>query len=266
MFMDIENKYTKKEWDTYYEKERALHIRPKKYGIFSSYDIFLFQTLLKKYLPFYNGSENNKPKICEIGCGDGKLVRELADLFNYEAWGVEYSEAGIIQTNNRNVKTIFGDAFDQQLISAYRQSFDIVYSYGFVEHIIPPEKAVAVHLELLKPGGYFFIQIPRLKKFNYWKVKIFRPELIPLHNLEIMEEKKLRIACTRTDVEELFCKNYGTFKLRVPMDKKNFRYYLLKAICLSEYILNPLIKLSFNTKGFETRLLSPSILFIGKKR
>ena len=46
--------------------------------------------------------------------------------------------------------------------------FDIVLSYGFIEHILPPEKAIQLHLDLVKKGGYIVIQLPRFKGYNYW--------------------------------------------------------------------------------------------------
>jgi len=81
-----------------------------------------------------------------------------------------------------------------------------------------------------------------------------------------MEDKVLGSVCMQKGVEELFCKNYGTFKLRIPMAKKNIRWYVLKIICSLEYILNPICRLIFKDRGFETKLFSPCIMFIGRKR
>ena len=66
-------------------------------------------------------------------------------------------------------------------------------------------------------------------------------------------------------MQEIFCKNYGTLKLRLPMAKKNGWYYILKTICLLEYVFNPLLRLVFSKHGFETRMFSPAVMYIGKK-
>ena len=256
----MKNKCSKDIWENYYKKEK---INPKV-GFFSSYDIFLCDSIFAKYLPF-NKKNRKEVKICEIGSGDGKLLKKIADNFNYEPFGIEYALGPIKQAEERGIKIISGDVFDRTILEKYKEYFDVVYSYGFIEHIITPEKAVDVHLQILKKGGIFFIQIPRLKGFNYLKFKIFRPDLLPLHNLGIMEKEKLQALCNRPAVEKLFCKNYGTFKLRIPMAKKNIRWYILKFICSLEYILNPFCRLVFKDKGFETRLFSPCIMFIGKK-
>lgn len=263
--MEVENKYGVKDWDNYYVTEKRIHIALKR-GFFISYDIFLCDSILEKYLSKYKGPLKNAPKICEIGCGDGKLVKKLSDKFGYEPFGIEWSKPATNGARKLGVNVIEGDVFDKNLLDKYSKFFDIVYSYGFIEHINPPEKAINVHLTLLKPGGYFFVQIPRFKDFNYWRIKFFRPDLLPLHNLEIMEEEKLRVLCNRPNIEELFCRNYGTFKLRVPMDKKNLKYYFLKCLCLLEYPLNPLFRILFGRRGFETKLFSPAVIFIGRKK
>lgn len=256
------NKYSIDMWEEYYAEERKIHIKPKD-GFFTSYDIFLCDHILNKYLPFSN--HEKKLKICEIGCGDGKLLKKIADHFDYEPFGIDSSLYAVKQAKEKGIRVLWGDVFDKNFSEKYKEYFDIVYSYGFIEHITPPEKVVEVHLDILKEDGYFFIQIPRLKRFNYLKAKIFRPDILPLHNFKIMEYEALRFLCKRKNVEELFCKNYGTIKLRVPMFQKNIRWYILKAICTLEYLLNPICRLIFKERGFETKLFSPCVIFIGRK-
>jgi len=263
--MEIDNKYQVKDWDYYYHTEKKMHIKSGS-GFFIPYDIFLCDAILNKYLPKYNIiSGDNMPKVCEIGCGDGKLVKKISHRFGYKPFGIEYSSIAANAARQIGVTVIEGDAFSMDIQNRYREYFDIIYSYGFIEHINPVEKAIDIHLSLLKPGGYFFIQIPRIKGFNYWKFKFFRPDLISLHNLDIMEDTKLAALCNRPNVEKLFCRNYGTFKLRVPMDKKTFKYYLLTCLCFGESLSSPLFRLFFRDHGFETKFFSPSIIFIGKK-
>jgi len=257
----VENKQSADLWNNYYKTEK---INPMV-GFFGSYDIFLCDSILAKYMPF-NEKKREDIKICEIGSGDGKLLKKIADKFNYDPFGIEYAPGPIKEAEERGIKVIEENVFARNISEKYKEYFDVVYSYGFIEHIIPPQKAVQVHLQLLKKGGIFFIQIPRFKGFNYLKAKLFRPDLISLHNLSLMEDKVLGSVCMQKGVEELFCKNYGTFKLRIPMAKKNIRWYVLKIICSLEYILNPICRLIFKDRGFETKLFSPCIMFIGRKR
>ena len=82
--MATENKYKLEEWDDYYEREKKLHVKIKKHGIFKSYDIYLCQEILKQYIPY-----DPKRKIVEIGSGDGKLLQDIADLVDGGVTGIE---------------------------------------------------------------------------------------------------------------------------------------------------------------------------------
>ena len=259
--MATENKYKLEEWDDYYEREKKLHVKIKKHGIFKSYDIYLCQEILKQYIPY-----DPKRKIVEIGSGDGKLLKDIADLVGGGVTGIEYSKPAAVRAESAGVSTIVGDAFAPELLEQHKEEFDLVYSYGFVEHIIPPRKAIDIHLAILKRGGYFFVQIPRLRKFNWLRCKLFRPSLLDYHNLPLMEVETLEKECLTDRVEKIFCGAYGTLKLRLPMDQKNVRYYILKTICLLEYVLNPLFRILLGRHGFETRLFSPALIFIGRKK
>jgi SAM-dependent methyltransferase len=218
--------------------------------------------LISKYVPKF---KNTEAKICEIGSGDGQLLKKFAQFLGCQPFGVEYSKEAAKQAKKNGVETIVTDAFDKNFLKKYQNYFDVVFSYGFIEHITPPERAVQIHLQLLKPGGYVIIQIPRFRGFNMLKLKILRPDFISLHNIEIMDEGMLEKICKSSQVKKLFCKNYGTFKLRFPMEKKNMKFYLLQIICLNEYLLNPLFRIIFKDRGFETYFFSPAVMFIGRK-
>lgn len=259
--MKVTNKYKRSIWDAYYSGEDKIHIKPKN-GFFISYDVYLCDSLVQRYMPRF---QNANAKICEIGSGDGKLLKKFSLMLGCKPYGVEYSKEAA-KWAIKDVKTIITDAFDESFLKKYKNYFDIVFSYGFIEHIMPSQKAAKIHFRLLKPGGYVIIQIPRFKGFNLLKAKLLRPELIPLHNLNIMNEDVLREVCQSPDIKELYCKNYGTFKLRFPMDKKNLRFYLLKTVCYLEYIINPLLRILFGDRGFETNLFSPAVIFIGRKK
>ncbi len=260
--MQVKNLHKLKDWEDYYTKHAPLQV---KSGFFNSYDIFLCDSLIAKHIPKFKGIKE-KPLICEIGSGDGKLLKKFALMLNREPLGIEYSKKAAKVAEKNGVKTIVADAFDKKFTTKFKNRFDVVFSYGFVEHIIPPEKAIDLHLELVKPGGYFIVQIPRFKGFNFLRLKLFRPDLIKNHNLEIMDEEVLGKLCKNPNVKKIYCGNYGTLKLRLPMENKDYKYYLLKLICSLDYILNPTLRMLFGTKGFETRLFSPSVMFIGQKK
>jgi hypothetical protein len=261
--MTSNNKYSLDMWDWFYSWERKIHIKPKQ-GFFQSYDIFLCDEILKQYLPI--NEWNNKLKICEIWSWDWKLLKKISNMFNYEPTWLEYSPEWVQQWLDNWVNTVLCDAFNDNQLKPYFEYFDIVYSYWFIEHIIPVENAIKQHLKILKKWWILILQIPRLKWLNYLKFKFFRPDLIPLHNIDLMEDYILSKHCKWfEELEEILCKNYWTLKIRLPIDKKWFKYYLLKIIGSLEYITNPFMRFLFWKKWFETSILSPSVIYIWKK-
>jgi len=262
--MNVKNLHKKQDWDNYYIRNFPLEVKNKA-GIFTSYDIFICDSLINRYIPKYQGPKKSQLTLCELGSGDGKLLKKFSKMIRYRPLGIEYSKEAAKLAEKNGIETIVGDVFDKKIISKYKNYFDAIFSYGFVEHIIPPDKAIKLHLDLIKPGGYFIIQIPRFKGFNLLRMRFFRPDLEKNHNLKIMNEDKLEKLCNIKGVRKIFCGNYGTLKLRIPMYDKSYKYYLLKAICTLDYIINPTLRLLFGDRGFETSFFSPSVMFIGQK-
>lgn len=262
--METKNKYSQNMRDDYYSGEKKHHVQIKKSSFFQSYDIYLCDEILKKYLPKW--SKDHKLKIVELGSGDGKMLKKLWHMFHYDPVGLEYSPEWVKMWLANGVDTKLCDVFDEEDIKPYLNHFDVVFSYWFIEHIIPVEKAITQHLKLLKPGWYLVLQIPRIKRFNYRKFKFFRPDLIPLHNLDLMEDYVVSKHCAWfPELKELFCKKYWTFKIRVPLLKQWRKYHLGKILSYFEYVTNPLLRLLFGKKGCESKTFSPSIIYIWQK-
>ena len=113
----MKNKYSQDVWNEYYKEEKKMHIGPKA-GFFASYDIFLCDSILAKYLPKNVGSKNNV-KICEIGSGDGKLLKKISDRFNYQPFGIEYAKEPIEQAKKLGIEVIKEDAFSKNILEKF---------------------------------------------------------------------------------------------------------------------------------------------------
>ena len=143
--MNVKNLHKQQDWEKYYKSHAPLQVKLKS-GIFTSYDVLLCDTLLSKYLPKYRGTSKKQPVICELGSGDGMLVKKIAGLIGHKPFGIEYSKKAVKISKINGVEAYVADAFDEKVVSKFKNHFDVVFSYGFVEHIIPPEKAVKLHI------------------------------------------------------------------------------------------------------------------------
>jgi SAM-dependent methyltransferase len=92
--------------------------------------------------------------ICELGCGSGKdFVRHLKDA-PHRLTGIDLVEVGLRQPN---FKLITGDAAH---IPVPDQSFDLLVSFGVLEHIEPIEHLCEVVSEIKRVAKRFAVVVP----------------------------------------------------------------------------------------------------------
>ncbi|MBA2525103.1 MAG: hypothetical protein H0V18_04855 [Pyrinomonadaceae bacterium] len=121
-------------------------------------------------------------------------------------------------------------------------------------------------MNLLSEGGYLIVSIPNFRGVNYALTSIFNKELIPLHNLDIMRKAEFLKLFDRADLLRLFCDYYGTFSFYLFYTKKDspMRFALRLSYKLQP-LLNLIFRLVLRKTGAEGELVSPYLLFIGRK-
>lgn len=133
--------------------------------------------------------------VIEIGCAPGKHLAWCARVLGGRVSGLDYSPVGFGTTQWLFAK--LGIAADLRMEDVFKttfpnEAFDVVYSFGVIEHFDDPTHIVRKHLELVRPGGWVVIAVP-----NYGGVygRIQRridPENLAIHNLRIMSLDALR--------------------------------------------------------------------------
>jgi SAM-dependent methyltransferase len=183
-------------------------------GLRSYMDVFLWERLLPEYLKRYLGQ--GKGSVLEMGAAPGKIVLEFARRLKYTPYGLEYTPSGAAAARRNFVAAGFpedhilcADMFDRQATQAWESRFDVVISCGLIEHFSDPGTAVAQHLRLVRPGGLVVVTIPTLTGLHWAITKVLRPELLPLHNLELMNKASFRKAMTHPELEVLHLEYEG---------------------------------------------------------
>jgi len=140
----------------------------------------------------------------EIGCAPGKMLAWVASVLKVEAAGLDYSKPGIARCSelfdalDLKIKLYHDDFFNHHLPLA---SFDVVTSFGVIEHFDNARTVVQRHLALAKPGGMTLITIPNYSGiFGSLQRWCDAPNLA-LHNLEIMNPSALKALVDSPDVE-----------------------------------------------------------------
>jgi 2-polyprenyl-3-methyl-5-hydroxy-6-metoxy-1,4-benzoquinol methylase len=284
----------KKHWDTVHQSQveqadafplvptpktssRKLKDRVKKlFGkrvfdyMLCSYHRYLFwNVLLKKYLPDARGA-----KLLEVGSAPGTISLQFHNETGCVPYGVEYSEPGV--EANRQLfalngldpaNVIHADFLADQLHTQYKESFDIVFSGGFIEHFADAREVVNRHVNLLHKGGHLIITIPNLRGVNYLLLRLFHKELLDIHNLNIMRKREFEKLFDTEQLTPLYCNYYGTFSFDVLAAKDGSLWrFPLAVLKKSELLLNLLFRLVLRGRGLDSRVNSPYLIFIGVKK
>ena len=163
----------------------------------------------KKSLYYHELTKIIKPyvkpnsKIIEVGCAPGNLLIEITKSFKLQPYGVDYTKKGVEVTrdnfkrNNFDTKNIvYADFFSKKFQKENKEKYDIVSSFGFIEHFDNVEKVIGLHLNILKKGGTLIISLPNfnLKIGNKLLFSLISKKTMAMYNFDIMEPSNLKNA------------------------------------------------------------------------
>jgi len=144
-------------------------------------------------------------KIIEIGAGGGTFVSWLSDLFtNVQIIGLDYSLVGLKLVKSKvdlhkaaAVSLVAGRLEDLPFV---QNSFDLVASFGLIEHYVGPSRlsCIHAHCNLVRRGGVIVIMTPNRRSLLYrsWYglahiISRISPSLAELLSINILPEKAL---------------------------------------------------------------------------
>lgn len=98
----------------------------------------------------------NPQRILEIGCGYGRLTREIRARYpDAEVWGLDVNAAVLEEAGRYDPRTTFacGDSID-------KTGFDAIYSVALFQHLPDSEKQAYIEqaYTALNPGGILRVQ------------------------------------------------------------------------------------------------------------
>ncbi|MCC0178501.1 class I SAM-dependent methyltransferase [Waterburya agarophytonicola K14] len=109
--------------------------------------------------------KTNKPRMCEIGCGNGKnLIKFQAS--GYDVFGIEPDPAARKMAQKITPNILSGTA--EELPQGIKnEKYDIVLMSHVLEHCIDINKVMSNVKEILNDGGVYIVEIPNCNSLGF---------------------------------------------------------------------------------------------------
>ena len=160
----------------------------------------VFNQVMRK---LFKGREPHEPAILELGAATGFLTRWLTEEYGGTGVLVDNSEASyrayseMNYDRKHNFTYVKSDIFQLEL----ERQFDLVCSFGLVEHFMEKRAVIEVHKRYTKPGGIIVIIIPMDTPLSRTFFELY-PEL-NLGYRELLKEKEFKDMLSRHGLEIL---------------------------------------------------------------
>lgn len=173
-------------------------------------------------------------RLVEVGCARSQILPLLAKRLKVSVTGIDYSphgcEQAILMLKREGVK---GEVHCLDIFSIpdiFIESFDVVFSFGLIEHFSDTKRIVEALAKLLKRDGLIISIIPNMYGTVGFFQKIFNRDIYNIH-------MKLRPAEIRAAHEAVGLRviqsqyfistNYGVINIGIPT-KKDLTWWMKK--------------------------------------
>jgi len=219
--------------------------------------------VLEQYIP----RGDAKKLALEVGCAPGKWMLFIYEKLNYSIDGFEYLDVAAEKTRENFIisnvpmdrfKVITADFLTQIPV----QKYDLVTSFGFIEHFTNYEDIFQKHLMYAKKDAYVVVGFPNFRGLNYYLQflidKISGSKIIENHNISMMNKETMQNMIKNSKKQEIFIDYIGGFEpalFNVNDIKNSVVRFLFKVI---------LKLLSYPLNSTKCRYLASYLIFVVK--
>ncbi|MBB1284679.1 class I SAM-dependent methyltransferase [Flavisolibacter sp. BT320] len=167
------------------------------------------ERLIKKFIPATNNGE-----CIEIGSYPGPFLAAFGDL-GYTLHGVDFHPRNEDELPEwlRSQGFQIGKFVTEDFFTfKTKKRFDIVASFGFLEHFEDYKDVISRHAALVKENGYLVLTTPNFRGWvQRWLHRTFDQENLTFHNLESMRPNEWALLLESLGFEIIFKGHVGGF-------------------------------------------------------
>ncbi len=243
-------KYTDQNyWNNYWDNENR-----------DNYN-FYFSELLDKYIAW-----DRVGSYMEIGGAPGSILAYMRNEHGLKVATVDFTD------RNRIISHLHSFGVDDALVicedfayfdsDKYKKQFDIVASWGFVEHFEKDitDQFISKKKNMVADDGYLIVELPNIRKLIWLGYWLFNRKLIGIHNLKVMDLEWIRNKVVEDGTFEVLYASYY-----FAMNEQNEFFIMHPSICTLCKKIVDLFK-NGKVKNSIRRWFYPYIVVIAKKR
>ena len=183
----------------------------------------------------FSGQNTQEQSLLEVGCARSVWLPYFAREFGFTISGLDYSEFGcqqsksILESAGVTGNIVCADLFTPP--SSLLENFDVVVSFGVIEHFTDTSACVKSLSQFLKPGGILISIVPNMAGWTGILQKLLAPQVYSIH--VPLNKNDLYSAHRMAGLSEISCAYFMGINLSVINIEnwsKNFGYKLVVKI------------------------------------
>ena len=133
----------------------------------------------------FDRSQASGMTLLEVGCGKSAWLPYFAKQFGFNVAGLDYSPVGcemarkVLEANEVSAEIVQADLFAPP--AHMLASFDVVVSFGVIEHFEDTAATILALSRFLRPGGLLITSIPNMVGSIGWLQKTLNRPVYDIH-------------------------------------------------------------------------------------
>lgn len=139
--------------------------------------------LVRPHLEPYQGQ-----RLLELGCYPGHISAFMCRRIPFEPAGIDFSPLSDKYLEILKAQGISNATLFKEDIRSFKPDlpYDVVCSFGLIEHFRDTQSILDHHNRILRPGGLCVVIIPNFRKIQYLYHAVFDGQDLVKHNIEAM--------------------------------------------------------------------------------